>query len=92
MDRIEKLRPLATRNGGIIDNQTAGACGVSRQVLAKLCVAGVIQRIARGQYILADNMQDDLLSIGKRSTNLIFFMRQLFFFMGSPTGCPLSTR
>lgn len=82
MDRIEKLRPLATRNGGIIDNQTAGACGVSRQVLAKRCADGAIQRIGRGQYIFPDNMQDDLLSIGKRSANLIFSHETVLFLHG----------
>lgn len=82
MDRMEKLRFLATENGGIIDNKTAGAYGVSRQVLSKLCADGAIQRIARGQYIFSDNIQDDLLSIEKRSTNLIFSHETALFLHG----------
>lgn len=82
MDRMEELHLLATENGGIIDNKTASTCGVSRQVLAKLCADGVIQRIARGQYIFSDNMQDDLLSIGKRSKNLIFSHETALFLHG----------
>lgn len=82
MDRMEELRLLATENGGIISNQAAVACGISRQVLAKLCAAGTIQRITRGQYIFSDDMQDDLLSIGKRSTNLIFSHETALFLHG----------
>lgn len=76
------LRNIAAHNGGIIDNKAAGACGISRQVLAKLCADGTIQRIARGQYILSDDMQDDLLSIGKRSANLIFSHETALFLHG----------
>lgn len=82
MKAIIELQKIAAQNGGIIDNQTAGTCGVSRQVLAKLCSAGTIQRIARGQYILADDVQDDLLSIEKRTANLIFSHETALFLHG----------
>ncbi len=82
MKAIIELQKIAAHNGGIIDNQTASACGISRQVLAKLCAAGTLQRIARGQYIFSDDMQDDLLSIGKRSANLIFSHETALFLHG----------
>ncbi len=72
MDRIARLQNLAAKNGGIIVTKAASDAGFSRQALAKLCIDGVLQRVARGQYILADEIQDELLSIAKRSTNLIF--------------------
>lgn len=77
-----ELQKIAAHSGGIIDNQTASAHGISRQVLAKLCATGTIQRIARGQYIFSDDMQDDLLSIGKRSANLIFSHETALFLHG----------
>lgn len=82
MKAIIELQKIAAHNGGIIDNQTAGTCGVSRQMLAKLCADGTIQRIVRGQYIFSDDMPDDLLSIGKRSVNLIFSHETALFLHG----------
>jgi len=82
MEHIAQLQSLAARNGGIIATKTATDEGISRQVLAKLCIDGVLQRVARGQYIFADEMQDELLSIAKRSTNLIFSHETALFLHG----------
>lgn len=82
MKNIVELQEIAACNGGMIDNKTAGAHGISRQALAKLCADGAIQRIARGQYIFSDDMQDDLLSIGKRSANLTFSHETALFLHG----------
>lgn len=82
MDRIARLQDLAAKNGGIIVTKAASDAGFSRQVLAKLCINGVLQRVARGQYILADEMQDELLSIAKRSANLIFSHETALFLHG----------
>lgn len=82
MDRMEELHLLAAEDGGIIDNKTASTCGVSRQMLAKLCANGVLQRVSRGQYIFPDDMPDDWLSIGKRSANLIFSHETALFLHG----------
>jgi len=82
MDRIAQLQNLAARNGGIIATKTAADVGISRQALAKLCIGGTLQRVARGQYILANEMQDELLSIAKRSANLIFSHETALFLHG----------
>lgn len=82
MEHIETLRTIAARNSGMIDNKTASTCGIPRQVLAKLCSEGALQRIARGQYIFPDEMQDQLLSIAKRSANLIFSHETALFLHG----------
>ena len=72
MDYIQELKNIAVQNGGIIDNKTAAAHGISRAMLSKLCAEGKVQRILRGQYIFADDLQDELLSIDKRSPYIIF--------------------
>ncbi len=82
MEYIETLKAIAAQNSGMIDNKTASACGIPRQVLAKLCSEGALQRIARGQYIFPDEMQDELLSIAKRSANLIFSHETALFLHG----------
>ena len=70
-------------NGGIIDNKTAAAHGISRAMLSKLCAEGKVQRILRGQYIFADDLQDELLSIDKRSPYIIFSHETALFLHGA---------
>ena len=72
MDSLQILRKIAADNGGIIETKTAVRLGVSRATLSKLCKANQIQRIVNGQYVFPDDMQDELLSIGKRSGQIIF--------------------
>lgn len=72
MDTISKLQNIAQNNGGIITTSKAAEAGISRALLWKLNNENKIQRIARGQYIFEDDIQDELLSIGLRSDKIIF--------------------
>lgn len=72
MEAINVLGEIANGNGGIIDNKSAHARGVSRATLYSLCKSGQIQRIKRGQYVFEDDFQDELLSVSKQSANIIF--------------------
>lgn len=72
MDALQILRAISAENGGIIETKKAGQQGVSRSLLSKLCKSGKLQRIVNGQYVLPDDMQDELLSIAKRSAQVIF--------------------
>lgn len=72
MDFLNELTAIAAENGGIIINKTAEARGISRAMLYKLNREGAIQRIAQGQYIVANDLQDELLSLSVRSSNIIF--------------------
>ena len=58
MDYFSRLKLIAENNGSIINNKTAAEHGISRAILSKLCLENKIQRIARGQYVLSDDMQD----------------------------------
>ena len=68
----ELLHQLAEQGGNIITTKAAETAGISRAMLSKLCKAGTIQRIAQGQYMLVDDMPDELLSISLRTENLVF--------------------
>ena len=72
MNTISKLQNIAKNNGGIITTSKAAEAGISRALLWKLNNENKIQRIARGQYIFEDDIQDELLSIGLRSDKIIF--------------------
>ena len=99
MDYISELDAIAKTHGGIIQTKIAAECGISKAMLYKLCKENKIHRIAKGQYILPDEMQDELLSISKRSENIIFSHETALYLNGisdrtpfehtltAPSGC-----
>lgn len=76
------LQALSEKGGNIITTKAAEAAGISRAMLSKLCKAGRIQRIARGQYMLVDDMPDELLSISLRTEQLVFSHETALFLHG----------
>ena len=72
MDYISELTEIAGENGGLIETKTAAEHGISRAMLSKLYQQKRLQRIAYGQYILPDEMEDELYAIGRRAGRLIF--------------------
>lgn len=102
MDYIAELSAIAKENGGIIQTKLAAQHGVSKAMLCKLCKADRIHRIARGQYILPDDLEDELLSISRRSKQIVFSHETALFLHGisdrtpfehtltAPSGCTLS--
>lgn len=82
MDFLKVLIAIAEKNGGIIENKTALESGISRAVLSKLYSTGVVHRISRGQYVLANEMQDELLSLSRRSQYIIFSHETALFLHG----------
>lgn len=82
MDIKKKLKMIAAQNGGIINNKAAMTSGISRETLSKLCKEDILLRIRRGQYIFPDDIQDELLSIDKRSSNIIFSHETALFLHG----------
>lgn len=82
MDSLSKLKNIAEANGGIITTAKAAEAGISRAVLSKLVSNNKIQRIANGQYIFENDIQDELLSIGLRSNKIIFSHETALFLHG----------
>ena len=72
MDYNTVFLNIAKSHGGIISTPNAAKYGISKAVLYKLCRANKIYRIVKGQYILPDDMQDELLAISNRSKRIIF--------------------
>ena len=99
MDYITELTAIASEHGGIIEAKIAAQRGISKSMLYKLCKEDKIHRIVKGQYILPDDMQDELLSISKRSDKIIFSHETALFLHGisdrtpfehtvtAPSGC-----
>lgn len=99
MDYMRELSAIAAEHGGIIETKTAEQCGISKAMLSKLFKENRLHRIVKGQYILPDDMQDELLSIAKRSDKIIFSHETALFLHGisdrtpfehtvtAPSGC-----
>lgn len=99
MDYIAKLTAIAKLHGGIIETRISEQHGISKAMLYNLCKEDKIHRIVKGQYILPDDMQDELLSISKRSDRIIFSHETALFLHGisdrtpfehtvtAPSGC-----
>lgn len=71
MDYMTELAAIAKSHGGIIETKIAAQHGISKAMLYKLCKDDKIHRIVKGQYILPDDMQDELLAISNRSERVI---------------------
>ena len=99
MDYMAELVAIANANGGIIETKTAAQHGISKAMLYKLCKAEKTHRIVKGQYVLPEDMQDELLSISLRSGKIIFSHETALFLHGisdrtpfehtvtAPSGC-----
>lgn len=88
MDFMTELIAIASKHGGIIETKVAAEHGVSKSMLSKMCKENKIHRIAQGQYILPDDMQDELFSISKRSTQIIFSHETALFLHGMSDRTP----
>lgn len=76
------LEELSAQGNNIITTAAAEAVGISRAMLSKLCKDGKIQRIAKGQYMLVDEIPDELLSISLRTERLVFSHETALFLHG----------
>ena len=82
MNYLQILKELSEQNGNIVTTQAAEAAEISRAMLSKLCKQGKLQRIAQGQYILAQEMPDELLSLSLRTQHLVFSHETALFLHG----------
>ena len=79
---MAELTAIAHENGGIIETKVAVMHGISKAMLYKLCKDEKIQRVVQGQYILPEDLQDELLSISKRSGQIIYSHETALFLHG----------
>ena len=99
MDYMTELTAIAKTHGGIIETKIAAQRGISKAMLYKLCKEDKIHRIVKGQYILPDDMQDELLAISNRSERIFFSHETALYLHGisdrtpfehtvtAPSGC-----
>lgn len=82
MSSIDILREISNENNGLILTKVAVEKGISRSNLSKLCDNGKITRIANGQYVISDDLNDELLSLQIRSKHIVFSHETALFLNG----------
>lgn len=82
MNSIDVLKELSNENDGLILTRVAEEKGISRSNLSKLCKNGKITRVANGQYILKDELNDEMLSLQLRSRFIVFSHESALFLNG----------
>ena len=82
MNTMAEVTAIAQEHGGLIETKVAVAHGISKAMLSKLYKENRLYRIAQGQYILSDDMQDELLSISKHSEQIIYSHETALFLHG----------
>ena len=82
MNSLEILKEISNTNNGLILTKNAVGSGVSRASLSQLCKDGKISRIAVGQYVLSEDLNDEMLSLGIRSSLIIFSHESALFLNG----------
>lgn len=82
MKAVDTLKKVADENGGLILTRVAVENGISRSNLSKLCEGGKISRIANGQYVLSESLNDELLSLQMRSKYIVFSHETALFLNG----------
>ena len=82
MTTLEVLKEISNESNGLILTKTATTKGVSRASLSQLCKDGKITRIANGQYVLSEDLNDEILSLSIRSDLIVFSHETALFLNG----------
>ena len=88
MHDLAALSDLATRDNGIIRTSVAVRAGISGKKLARLALRGDLLRIAHGQYVFPDALEDEMLSLAYRSKYIIFSHESALFLHGMSDRTP----
>jgi predicted transcriptional regulator of viral defense system len=88
MPAIDIITELIRKNGGIIRTADVLHAGVSRTTLTKLERAGLLERVARGQYILPNSFPDDLHIWQQRMVLLVYSHETALFLHGMAERTP----
>ncbi|MBQ2612142.1 type IV toxin-antitoxin system AbiEi family antitoxin domain-containing protein [bacterium] len=82
MNTLNILKNIAAKNNGLILTKTASDYGISRMVLSNYCKSGKITRVAVGQYVFPEDLNDEMFSLGIRSDYIIFSHETALFLNG----------
>ena len=89
-DPVEKIREILRERNGILLTADLARYGIPRTYLSILETKGEIERIARGVYLAANAMTDELVSLQARFKNVIFSHETALYLLDLTDRTPLS--
>jgi len=89
LDIQKSIRTIAEQGGGVIRTADVQAAGISRTMLSKLEQSGYIERVARGQYILAEAFPDELYLWQCRRSDLVYSHETALYLLDMAERVPL---
>ena len=84
-----KVENLLNNHNGVIKTADVVEAGISRTTLVELVKNGKLERIAHGQYILPEDMVDELLLLQRRSGIIVFSHETALFLHDMAERTPL---
>lgn len=82
------IRHIAEQSNGYITPGMAAAGGVSRTTLSALTDKGMLMRISRGVYALADTITDEYSLLQSRCSKAVFSLGTALYFWGLSDRAP----
>ncbi len=70
--KVEKIKNLAQKNGGMITTAQIESCGISRAMIPSLIGDGLLTKEAHGIYCYSGELPDEMQILQQRSPKLIF--------------------
>lgn len=67
-----EIAELLGRQNGTVTSRDIAAVGVSRTMLGRYVVEGLLERVSRGVYVSPAAIQDELFALSKRSDRIVF--------------------
>ena len=90
MNALKIIDTIIKKNNGVLRTADAVNAGISRTTLGVLTKNGRLERIAQGQYILPDDMPDELFLLQQRSSKIVFSHETALFLHDMAERTPLS--
>jgi predicted transcriptional regulator of viral defense system len=92
MKTAERVRKVFKEHGGILRSSEAGALGIHRQTLSRMLKQGVLERPARGLYVLAGQEtlhgDLDLIRVTRKVPKAVICLISALSFHGLTTQIP----
>lgn len=81
MNIFYTVSELIQQNNGLLRTSDALEAGISKTTLSNLVKKGMLDRVAHGQYILPDNLPDELYILQQRISKMVYSHETALFLL-----------
>ena len=88
MEAVTIIQKMLKRENGVLLASTAVQAGLSRQRLAGLVKAGLLERTGRGVYVGAGGMGDELYTLQQKASKIVYSHESALYLHGMTDRTP----